>query len=194
MSSDVDRHYAVTVESADQLANPVTWSISASGEFSTRLTVTLTLENPDAFPQQVNVAIDGTPPYSSRIPYARALGIRTGVVVRQLLYTEAIASSSYILANHPDVTPVTAFWFGQGSFRNQWQQSAETPDFQPYNYLAFSWQNRVVPAFGNLNLSFIVHSLGEGSSPDLEITNSIPATIENPDNLVLQGVGETWAD
>jgi hypothetical protein len=181
--------YEILVSDASTPANPVTSRLSAMGQWTPRLAVTVMLENPDVFPQTVNVAVhadillidEDSPPMHS-------LDLRTGIGI-----TNYADNVTFLLSNSQEVTPMTTYWFGPygGRENHVWTQVSTQAVAGTDTGLAFSWQKCVVPASGSLNLTFVVHSLGVSAPPVLTITSTFPSAITLPSSISVRGSATT---
>jgi hypothetical protein len=113
------------------------------------------------------------------------LGIRTGMTI-----SDYARNITLILSNRPDVTPVSTFWFGYfGSMdANRWSQSL-VDSFSGFDSAcAFSWQSVVVPAYGTVNLVFIIQSIPKSDPPVLDMSStSLPASVHHTSSITLIG-------
>jgi hypothetical protein len=171
-----------------QVVNRVTQRLSVDGQYTPRLVVTWTLDNPDVFPQKVRCLCHCLAQLFFLPNLAvHALDIRGGFEMRV-----ATATLTFLLTNHAEVTPVSAYWFGYvtvgiGYF---WQQTTSTVSTNA-NILSFSWHDQVVPALGSLNFTFVLHSYGTADPPVLTLTETVPSTITLPATVYVRGTVTT---
>jgi hypothetical protein len=179
--------YAIVVNSQ----HPTSLAMSATGQNTPRLAVTLTFTNPNDFLDNLRVGINTDVNFFNQADNApmHSLGIRTGMGM-----TNGVHNLTFLLANRPNVTPVTTYWFGPYSNRGnyQWEQVSYAAMVGEDSALAFSWQDLILPAAGSLALTFEMHSLGVSAPPLLAITTGIPSEIQLPSSTRLRGTVATF--
>jgi hypothetical protein len=168
-------------------ANAVSLQMSAIGQFTPHLAVTLALTNPRDVPESLRIGVNADVDLLGTADNApmHSLGIRTGMGMANYVH-----NATFLLSNRPNVTPVTTYWFGQQGDRTayQWTQVSVEAIYGPDSGLAFSWQNLVLPASGSLNLTFELHSLGVSTPPLLSITTGITSQVQLPASVQLSGI------